>query len=326
MAASCFGIIKKVYLSCVQPVRLVYCVCKPYILHITIMIKLNINPFFVGTHHHQDTAQGNIHYSQFLKKSLTENIKPYTEHILQHGTLTSNTESRYADDKYFYIGKNGMIKLKTDDEYDTKAGELTVDEKHLRHGYIRTEWAMRIKHKISDDIQMDIMKIIKREARDVFTDACLKITGHVYETDNNLTDAYDTKYVTVKNHWTLALFPKHTIMMHIDYYGRNDKDHNFFRVFLYSMTHGDTNRLLFDSIRSSNHFDETTWYKPKAEDSITAALLATHERLGAHSKLGEILQDLSPMIVDEYRTVTQYDFAQIKDMRQTLGYVYARYN
>jgi hypothetical protein len=290
------------------------------------MIELNINPFFVGTHHHQDTAQGNIHYSQFLKKSLTENIKPYTEHILQHGTLTSNTESRDAHDKYFYIEKNGMVKLKTDDEYDTKACELSVGKTNTGHGYIRTEWAVHIKHKISDDMRMDIMQIIKREARDVFTDACLKITGHVYETENNLTDAYDTKYVTVKNYWTLALFPKNTIMMHIDYYGRNDKDHNFFKVFLHSMTHGDTNRLLFDSIRRSNHFDETMWYKPKAEDSITAALSATLKRLGAHSQLGKILQDLSQMIVDEYRTVTQYEFAQIKNMRQTLGYVYAGYN
>jgi hypothetical protein len=300
------------------------------------MIKLNINPFFVGTHHHQDTAQDNIHYSQFLKTSLTENIKPYTEHILQHGTLTSNTESRVAGGKHFCIETNGMVKLKTDRKDEPKAGIITVGEEHDKHGYIRTHWIMRIPPKMSDDIQTDIMQIIKREARDVFTDVCSKIAEHVYETENNLPEnsqpfpAVLLRNVTANNYWTLALFPKHTIMMHIYQYGSKAIDYNSFGVFLYNIRHNSErfhpNSRRFDSISISNHFDKTMWYKPKVEDSITAALSATHERLGAHSQLGEILQDLSQMIMDEYRTVTQYNFAQINDIRETLGHVYARYN
>lgn len=226
-------------------------------------------------------------FKQYLKK-----CPPWEETYLQaDGDLLRKVKEETGDNTHDLINLN-----------------FTTDVKYAHHRCVIT--FQENTHCFWDAVHRLVYENILQN----FIMSSLKSTHMIFKTAN-LNPSANADGDT-DNQMAIAIFSNHTIYLHIQILA--DKNKHFSQIIIY-LWESPLNNML----DHATNIEKTmyTWIDATAENKILAALMATHKRLGNDSKLGKLMNELFPTIVNEYDKINAYTWSEIRNMTITRRYL-----
>lgn len=285
------------------------------------IIDLNVAPF-VGVHSNSSSGQESSqdqHWEQCIQENILNFLQSYLQNIPIHQTFSTETKPTY-NTQTFIITKSGNMNEVRHVQWNTQRQvTFTFGLEYERKNKSRRLY-FTVKVRDCPEFNHPIRDLVMNTFKKNFTKVCLKNAEHTFTNiplEKPLPQVYIQGYpeddIDGMYDHTLALFPKQFLILKDSVI--MDEDNMTIDFQLYEYKYND-----------KTYFNQQyKWADLQAEDKILATLMATHSRLGENSRIGQALDDLAPIIAQEYMKQNIYTSQQVIDIMQTLRYAYARF-
>lgn len=156
-------------------------------------------------------------------------------------------------------------------------------------------------HRFWDSVQNHMHKLME-----TCITSSIKSTSTVFKTDHILDEDKANKITLLG---MVAIISDHLVqfLIYLDY--KKAKDYSCIDIYMWQHPL----RYIHDPKRFEDK-RKCTWTDATAENKVLAALMATHARLGTDSKLGELMNEIFPFIVNEYDKINTYTWSEIENI------------